>query len=82
MAARCTHYTVSDVIGLLEGEDLDDFGLAESEDSDCDDGEVGSYLPDLSLPSGGPDMTRSFTEEEAFVLSTAPGSGEKLAYYS
>ena len=68
MAARSTHYTVSDVFGLLEGEDLNDFRLAESVDSDCDDGEMGTYLPDLSLPIGGPDMICSFTEKKSICF--------------
>ena len=43
-------YNLSDVLELLDGENLDDLGLAESEDSDCEDGEVGSYLPEVQRP--------------------------------
>ena len=43
MAGRSSRCNLSDVLELLDG---DDFGLAESEDSDC---EVGSYLPEAQL---------------------------------
>ncbi len=36
MASR-SRYNVSEVLGLLESETLDGFGLFESDDSDCDD---------------------------------------------
>ena len=49
MAGRSSRYNLSDVLELLDGENLDDFGLAESEESDCEDGEVGSYLPEVQL---------------------------------
>ncbi len=42
-----SRYSASEVIGLLNSENLDDFGLLESEDSDCDDEDVGSYLPEV-----------------------------------
>ena len=40
-------YTVSKVMGLLDSDNLDDFGLIESEDCDCEDGEV---VPEALLP--------------------------------
>ena len=47
MAGRSSRYNLSDVLELRDGENLDDFGLAESEDSDCEDGDVGSYLSEV-----------------------------------
>ena len=49
MAGRSSRYNLSDVLQLLDSENLDDFGLVESEDSECEDGEVGSYLPEVQL---------------------------------
>ena len=46
MAGRSSRYNLSDVLELLCGENLDDFGLAES---DCEDGKFGSYLPEVEL---------------------------------
>ncbi len=43
--ASKSRYSVSEVLGLLNSENLDDFGLLESEDSDCDDKDIRSYLP-------------------------------------
>ncbi len=45
--ASNSRYSVSEVLGLLNSENLDDFGLLESEDSECDDEVVGCYLPEV-----------------------------------
>ncbi len=42
-----SRYSGSEVLEQLNSENLDDFGLIESEDSDCDDKDVGSYLPEV-----------------------------------
>ena len=49
MAGRSSRYNLCDVLELLDSENLDDFGLVESEDSDCEGGEVRSYLPEVQL---------------------------------
>ncbi len=40
-------YSAGEVLGLLNSENLDAFGRLESEDSDCDDEDVGIYLPEV-----------------------------------
>ena len=54
MARRSSGYNLSNVLELLDSENLDDFGLVESEDSDCEGGEVGSYLPEVQLDTEEP----------------------------
>ncbi len=44
---RRSRYSASEVLGLLNSENLNDFGLLESEDSDCDHKDVESYLPEV-----------------------------------
>ncbi len=74
MASR-SRYNASEVLGLLDSDSLDDFGLVESEDSDCDDGEVGSYLPEVQ-PA---EEEAPFSEEEVMemdMMDTVPGAGK------
>ena len=49
MAGRSSKYNLNDVLQLLDSENLVYIGLVESENSDCEDGEVGSYLPEVQL---------------------------------
>ncbi len=69
MASR---YNVSEVLGLLDDETLDDFGLIESEDTDCDDGDVGSYLPEVQPDEQDP----CFSEEEGMEVDNVLGAGK------
>ncbi len=72
MASR-SRYNVSEVLGLLDSENLDDFGIDESEDSDCDDGDVGSYLPEVQPEEEEP----PFSEEEVMEMDDVPGAGKQ-----
>ena len=72
MAGRSSRYNLSDVLELLDGYSLDDFGLAESEDSDCEDGEVGSYLPEVQLGVDEP----YHSIEDTLEMDSDPGHGE------
>ena len=65
-------YTVSKVMGLLDSDNLDDFGLIESEDSDCNDGEVESYLPEALNHS---DEELRLAGEEALGVGPDPVNG-------
>ncbi len=42
-----SRYSPSEVLGLLNSKNLNNVGLLESEDSDCDDKDVGSYLSEV-----------------------------------
>ena len=75
MARRSTVYDLGEVLGLLDSENLDDFGLVESEDSDCEDGEVGSYLPEVQLEDSEPYLSI----EEALELDSDPRPGESTS---
>ena len=72
MAGRSSIYNLSDVLELLDGENLDDFGLAESEDSDCEGGEVGSYLPEVQLNVEDP----FHSVEDTLGMDSDPGPGK------
>ena len=63
------------MIGLFDTDSLDDFGLIESEDKDCEDGEVGSYLPEVVLPDLDPVEELRLTEEDTLVVGPAPFNG-------
>ena len=75
MAGRSSRYYLSDVLELLDGDNLDDFGLAESEDSDCEDGEVGSYLPEVQLDVEEP----HHSVEDTLGMDSDPGRGESTS---
>ncbi len=68
MASRF-RFNVSDIyLGLLDSQSVNDLGLVASEDNDCDDGDVGSYLPEVQ-----PDVKEPpFSEED--VMDTIPGA--------
>ena len=80
MASR---YRVSDVVRLL---DADDFGLSESDSSDCEDDEVVGYLPEVeqrldeleqSQEDGQQLSDRS--DHEVSPFRDAHGSGKLIA---
>ena len=72
MTGRSSRYNFSDVLELLDDENLDDFGLAESEDSDCEGGEVGSYLPEVQLDVEDP----FHSVEDTLGMDSDPGPGK------
>ncbi len=49
-------YNVNKVPGLQDSENRDDFGLVESEDSDCNDEEVRNYLPKVQHEEQKPSL--------------------------
>ncbi len=65
-------YIASEVLGLLNSENHDDFGLLESEDSDCDNEDVGSYLPEVQPEEEEP----CFSEEEVLEMDNVFGPGK------
>ncbi len=67
-----SRYSASEVLGLLNSENLDDFGLLESEDSDCDDEDVGSYLPEVQPEEEEP----CFSKEEVLEMDDVLGPGK------
>ena len=75
MAERRSRYNLSDVLELRDSGDLDDFGPVESEDSDCEDGEVGSYLPEVQLDSKEP----YHLVEDTFGMESDSGPGESTS---
>ena len=69
MAKRSSRFDVGEVLHLLDSQSLDDFGLIESDESDCEDGDVGSYLPEVQFVDQGLDHS----EEEALAASEIGG---------
>ena len=59
MAAR---FSVEDVLEQLANQS--DFGLSESEGSDCDDEDIASYLPEQTCDSDGETEVVADREEE------------------
>ena len=74
MAARSSRYNLNEVLGLLDDDNLDDFGLVESGDSACDQEEIGSYLPEVQPEDQMPD----FSEEEELEMDNVHGPGKIL----
>ncbi len=68
--ASNSRYSVSEVLGLLNSENLDDFGLLESEDSECDDEVVGCYLPEVQPEE------EEHSEEEVLEMDDVLGPGK------